>query len=96
MYDVVLLGGPIWNIRPPMNMHTFAERYDFTGRTVDLFSTHAMSGLGTADRDDTAACRTAIIGEGLAVRGEEVQEAGPPAVAWWLARINLTGGTNDD
>jgi multimeric flavodoxin WrbA len=25
-YDVVLLGSPIWNVRPPMIMSTFAER----------------------------------------------------------------------
>jgi flavodoxin len=90
-YDVVLLGSPIWNVRPPMIMHTFAESYDFSGKTVHPFTTHAMSGLGTAERDYTTACRGATLGEGLAVRGEEVREAGPPAVASWLQRINLIG-----
>lgn len=90
-YDVVLLGSPIWNVRPPMIMQTFAESYDFTGKTVYPFTTHAMSGLGTAERDYTDACRGATIGEGLAVQGEEVRNAGPPAVASWLTRINLTG-----
>jgi flavodoxin len=90
-YDLVLLGSPIWNVRPPMIMHTFAESYDFTGKTVHPFTTHAMSGLGTAERDYRAACRGATIGEGLAVQGEKVREAGPPAVAAWLARIDPTG-----
>src|SRR5512133_2583716 len=33
-YDAVLLGSPIWNVRPPMIMTTFTESYDFTGMTV--------------------------------------------------------------
>lgn len=32
-YDVVLLGSPIWNIRAPMIMSSFAEKFDFTGKT---------------------------------------------------------------
>jgi flavodoxin len=33
-YDVILLGSPIWNIRPPMIMSTFAESLDFSGKTI--------------------------------------------------------------
>jgi flavodoxin len=94
-YDVILLGSPIWNVRPPMIMHTFAESHDFAGRTVHPFTTHAMSGLGTAEREYADACRGATIGEGLAVQGEEVKEDGPPAVASWLSRIGLTDGGDD-
>ena len=92
-YDVVLLGSPIWNVRPPMIMHTFAESYDFTAKTVHPFTTYAMSGLGTAEREYAGACRGATIGEGLAVQGEKVPYAGPPAVASWLRRIGVTGDT---
>lgn len=91
-YDVVLLGSPIWNVRPPMIMRTFAESLDLTGTTVHPFTTHAMSGLGTTEREYASACRGAIIGEGLAVKGEEVAEAAR-AVTAWLGRINLQGGT---
>lgn len=87
-YDTVLLGSPIWNVRPPMIMLTFVEGFDFTGKTVFPFTTYAVSGLGTAVRDYTAACPGASIGGGLAVRGEEVREAGA-AVEAWLRRINL-------
>ena len=45
-YDVVLLASPLWNVRPPMIMRTFAERYDFTGKTVLPVTTYAVSGLG--------------------------------------------------
>ena len=87
-YDTVLLGSPIWNVRAPMIMSTFVEGFDFTGKTVIPFTTYAMSGLGTTVRDYTALCPGATIGEGLAVRGEEVRDA-EAAVAAWLRRINL-------
>jgi flavodoxin len=87
-YDIVLLGSPIWNVRPPMIMATFAERFDFAGKTIFPFVTYAVSGLGTTARDYAASCPGATIGEGLAVRGEEVREAGA-AVEAWLRRIGL-------
>jgi flavodoxin len=90
-YDIVLVGSPIWNVRPPMLMQTFAEAHDFTGKTVYPFVTHAMSGLGTAEADYTAACPGAEIGEGLAVQGETVRADGPTAAAAWLNRMDLPG-----
>ena len=87
-YDTVLLASGIWNVRAPMIMTTFAESYDFTGRTIFPVTTHAMSGLGTTGRDYARSCPGAIIGEGLAVRGEEVREAGPDLESW-LRRTGL-------
>lgn len=85
-YDVVLLGSPIWNVRAPMIMSTFTEKFDFRDKTVHPVTTYAMSGLGTTERDYAASCRGATIGEGLAVRGEEVREA-DAEVRSWLRRI---------
>ena len=45
-YDTVLVGSPIWNVRPPMIMNTFAEGHDFGGLQIHPFVTHAVSGLG--------------------------------------------------
>ncbi|MEV5964734.1 flavodoxin [Kribbella sp. NPDC051952] len=87
-YDVVLLGSPIWNVRAPMIMSTFTEQLDFTGTTVHPFTTYAMSGLGTTERDYARSCAGATFAEGLAVRGEEVQQA-QPQVTDWLQRIGL-------
>jgi len=87
-YDVVLLGSPIWNVRAPMIMTTFTEKLDFTGKTVHPTTTYAMSGLGTTERDYARTCAGATIAEGLAVRGEQVQQA-RPQVTDWLQRIGL-------
>jgi flavodoxin len=87
-YDVVLLGSPIWNVRAPMIMTTFTEHHDFTSKIVHPFTTHAMSGLGTTERDYARSCACATIAEGLAVRGEQAQQARPQVTAW-LRRIGL-------
>jgi flavodoxin len=87
-YDTVLLASGIWNVRAPMFMTTFAEGCDFTGKTIHPVTTHAMSGLGTTERDYATSCPDAAIGEGLAVRGEEVRDAGP-AIQDWLRRTQL-------
>lgn len=88
-YDVILLGSPIWNVRPPRIMLTLAESHDFTGKTVHPFVTHAMSELGNAESDYRDAAPGAAIGAGLAVRGETVRRDAPAAADRWLTDIGL-------
>lgn len=87
-YDTVLLGSPIWNVRPPMIMRTFVERIDWSAKTVFPFVTYAVSGLGRTIDDYTRLCVGATIAEGVAVRGEEVRDAGDD-VDTWLRNIEL-------
>ena len=87
-YDTILIGSPIWNVRVPRIMLTFAEHFDFSGKTVHPFTTHAMSGLGHAVEEYKAACPAAELGEALAVRGEEA-ESSHPSVEAWLRRTKL-------
>ena len=88
-YETVLLGSPIWNVRPPMIMTSFTESHDFAGKTVLPFVTYAVSGLGSTERDYTASCAGARIAQGLAVRGEEVTQHRADVEAW-LRRTGLT------
>jgi flavodoxin len=87
-YDTILLASPIWNVRAPMIMTAFAERYDFTGKPVDPITTYAMSGLGTTPEDYAQDCRGARIATGLAIRGEQARSAGADVDAW-LRRTRL-------
>ncbi|MCX5395689.1 flavodoxin [Streptomyces sp. NBC_00102] len=87
-YGTVLLAGPIWNVRAPMIMSTFTDAFDFRGKTVHPVTTYAMSGLGTTEHDYAASCPGATIGQGLAVRGEEVRKGGA-AVDSWLRTVGL-------
>ena len=87
-YDTVLMGSPIWNVRLPRIMLTFAEHFEFARKTVHPFTTYAMSGLGHAVEEYTAACRGATIGEALALQGEDAEKSRPEVEAW-LRRIRV-------
>ena len=88
-YDVVLIGSPIWNVRPPMIMNTFTEALDFTGKTVYPFVTYAVSRLGQTEQVYRQSCRGARFGPALAIRGEEATGS-QSAVRDWLVRIGLS------
>lgn len=45
-YDVVYVGFPIWWYVAPTIINTFLESYDFSGKTIVLFSTSGGSGFG--------------------------------------------------
>ncbi|SEJ63005.1 Flavodoxin [Arthrobacter sp. yr096] len=81
-YDTVLLASGIWGSRAPMIMATFTEGLDFTGKTVHPMVTYAVSGLGSTERDYAESCRGATVGQGLAVRGEEVNQGGAAVESW--------------
>lgn len=81
-YDTLLVGSPIWNVRPPMIMTTFLESHDFTGKTVHPFVTYAVSGLGQTKAVYTAALPRARLQPGLALRGEEVADHRADVEAW--------------
>ena len=87
-YDVILLGSPIWNVRPPMIMSTFAESFDFGGKIVHPFVTYAVSELGTTMETYRALSTGGRMSAGLAVQGETVRQADPQVRAW-LRRVNL-------
>jgi Flavodoxin len=71
-----------------MIMTTFTDKLDFTGKTVHPFTTYAMSGLGTTERDYARSCTGATIAEGLTVRGKQAQRA-RPQVTDWLQQVGL-------
>jgi hypothetical protein len=71
-----------------MIMSTFAESFDFSGKTIHPFVTYAVSQLGTTMATYADLSTGARITTGLAVRGETVRKA-EPQVRAWLRRINL-------
>ncbi|MFE4449314.1 flavodoxin [Streptomyces sp. NPDC056796] len=89
-YEILLLTGPLWNVRAPMTMTPFTEALDFHGKTVRPVTTCAMNGLGTTERDYATSCPGATIAEGLAIRGEEADDA-DTGVEAWLRRTGLPG-----
>ena len=50
-YDTVYIGFPIWYGQAPRVVHTFAQGYDWTGKTIHVFATSGGSGIGkTAEK----------------------------------------------
>ena len=72
-YDVIFTGYPIWNGTCPMIIRTFIESYDFSGKTVIPFCTHAGSGLGSSVSVIRSQLESATVLNGLAVQGTTAQ-----------------------
>lgn len=88
-YDVVFIGGPVWWHTAPMILHTFAESYDFTDKTVVPFCTYAST-----YRDETL---QAIVDmtpdadhlEGLGLTGGSISES---RIRTWIDLVNEQWG----
>lgn len=86
-YDVIFLGYPIWWGDMPMPVYTFLESYDFSGKTIVPFCTHAGSGLSSTVKSIQEECHKAtVLEEGIAVEGTKAQnnqdEARAEVLAW--------------
>lgn len=86
-YDVIYLGYPIWYGDMPMAVYTFLESYDFAGKTILPFCTHAGSGFAGTVGSIQAACRGAAVLDGLAIAGTTAQNdpaSASKAVNAWI------------
>ena len=48
-YDTVYLGFPIWYYAAPNVVNTFCKNYDWSGKTLHIFTTSGSSGIGKTD-----------------------------------------------
>ena len=93
-YDVIFLGYPIWNGNCPNIMLTFMENenYDFSGKTVIPFCTHAGSSLGSSVNTIKSTLTTATIKDGLAIAGTTAQndrDAARSQVESFIGGLNM-------
>jgi flavodoxin len=86
-YDIIVIGYPIWWYTCPMVIFTFLEQYDFKGKTILPFCTHEGSGLSTSVEDIKKSVPTAIVKEGLAIRGSKVKESDTNIKAWLIKTL---------
>lgn len=89
-YDVIFVGYPIWYGDAPMPVYTFLESYDFSGKTIIPFCTHAGSGLSSTDQTITLTCPDSKLLQGFEIRGAIAHN--DPAqtesrISSWLNRI---------
>ncbi len=72
-YDTVYLGYPIWWGDLPMICYTFLESYDFSGKTIIPFCTHAGSGNAGTQSKIQSAAPNATVKDVLAIAGTDTQ-----------------------
>ena len=64
-YDVIFLGFPVWWYREPSIIDTFAESYDFSGKTIVPFATSGSSGIRESGSNIAELAKGATVDAGL-------------------------------
>lgn len=81
-YDVIFVGYPMWWYTLPMIMYTFFDTYDFSGKTVIPFNTHAGSGDGGTYEEIKEFEPDATVLDGIAVSGSKAGSSDSEIDAW--------------
>lgn len=85
-YDVIFVGYPVWWYHLPMIVKSFFDAYDFGGKTIIPFNTHAGSRDGGTYREIAGLEPNATVLEGVAVEGERAGSVEKDVLSW-LARL---------
>ena len=85
-YDTVFIGCPVWWWTTPMIICTFAESYDFAGKTVVPFCTYAAT-----YRDETLARIVELTPDAVHLTGEGLTSGriNEQTIATWLRNIGI-------
>lgn len=82
-YDIVFIGCPVWWHTAPMIISTFAESYDFKGKTVVPFCTYAST-----FRDETLQKIVDLTPDAAHLTGLGARSGQTSGVQAWLNSIN--------
>lgn len=85
-YDVIFIGCPVWWWTAPMIINTFAESYDFEGKTIVPFCTYAST-----YRDETLARIVELTPKANHLTGEGLTSGRINAdnIEAWLQKIGI-------
>ena len=85
-YDVIFIGSPVWWHTAPMIIATFAESYDFSGKTVVPFCTYSAT-----YRDETLARIVELTPDAEHLTGEGLTSGriNEQNISSWLKEIGL-------
>ena len=82
-YSTIVLAYPCWWSTIPMPVFTFLDHYDFSNKHIKPICTHEGSGLAKSVDDIKNCCLTAIVEEGLAIKGSDVYECDKILEDWF-------------
>lgn len=91
-YDIIFLGYPNWWGDMPMPVYTFIESYDFSGKTVIPFCTHAGSGLSGTVQTLQNKLENAEVLDGFEIEettAQNNQDEAKEAVLSWLDKLDI-------
>ena len=93
-YDTIFIGAPVWWGDWPMIMYTFFEENAdaLSGKTLIPFCTHEGSGLSGFDTKLSSVCPGSAVLDGLAIRGNDAQNAQDDVrgeVGEWISELGL-------
>ena len=88
-YDTIFVGYPMWWYTLPMLFYSFFEDYDFSGKTIVPFNTHAGSRDGGTYQTIAEWEPDATVLDGLAVSGTSVGDGTEQTVKDWLERLGF-------
>ncbi|MDE7303853.1 MAG: NAD(P)H-dependent oxidoreductase [Oscillospiraceae bacterium] len=91
-YDTIFLGYPNWWGDMPMPVYTFIESYDFSGKTVIPFCTHAGSGLSGTVQTLRDKLENAEVLNGFEIAGttaQNNQDEAKEAVLSWIDELDI-------
>lgn len=75
---------PCWWGTMPMPVFTFLEQYDFQGKIIYPICMNEGSGLGKSVRDIKLLCKKAIVHDGLAIFGSQINSLDFRKIQEWL------------
>lgn len=84
-YDIVFIGYPIWWGEAPRIVSTFAESYDFSGKTIVPFATSGGSGFGRTNDKLKPSCPGATLTEGKMLNGRYSEDS----LKKWIEDLKL-------
>lgn len=83
-YDAVFIGFPVWWYREPSIIDTFAESYDFSGKTIIPFATSGSSGIGSSGENIAALAKGAKVSAGERLKASASVEELKDWASKWL------------
>lgn len=84
-YDTIMVGVPVWNYGLPMPMYSFFEEYDFSGKTIGVFTTHRGSGLsGIPETVAELEPDANVLTDGFTVAGDEAAGVTQDDITEWV------------
>ena len=87
-YDTIFLGYPNWWGDMPMPIYSFLDQYDLSNKTIAPFITHGGSGLSGTPANIANEEPDAVVTEGLAINGDDVDDC-QDEVNEWLDELNF-------